>query len=69
MYQDIDNLSHSIHMLDHPLEPATINNELEVKFLLINDDEISDDYQISADKPLYDQDKVTLGFNPKDLVE
>ena len=61
--------SHSIHTLDHLLEPATINNELEVKFLLINYDDISDDYQVSAAKHVYEQDKVTLGINTKDLVE
>ena len=35
---------------------------------LINDDDIIDDFQINAAKPVYDQDKVTRGINTKDIV-
>ena len=69
MHQDFDNLSHIILTFNHPSEPATINNESEVKFLPLNYDEISDDFQISADKTVYEQDKVKPVINTKYIVE
>ena len=63
MHQDHNNLIRSIKILEHPLEPATINNEREGKCVFINDNEISYNFQISYAKPVSEQNIVTLGIN------